>query len=122
MEWIIQEVAVADAAIALVAAVFRIVADRPPDLPRFVIDAECRPRGNADDAVKANSVFHHDIHHACAEHSAHGAALQDQARFHPCPASCDFVDFDILPMLSEYWFDESDKLQRWENILHGVFQ
>ena len=34
----------------------------------------------------------------------------------------DVVDFDILPMLSEYWFDESAKLQRWENILHGVFQ
>lgn len=32
------------------------------------------------------------------------------------------VDYDILPMLSEYWFDETDKLQRWENILHGVFQ
>ena len=32
------------------------------------------------------------------------------------------VDYDILPMLSEYWFDEADKLQRWENILHGVFQ
>lgn len=34
----------------------------------------------------------------------------------------DVVDFDILPMLSEYWFDETAKLQRWENILHGVFQ
>ena len=34
----------------------------------------------------------------------------------------DVVDFDILPMLSEYWFDENSKLQRWENILHGVFQ
>jgi len=32
------------------------------------------------------------------------------------------VDYDILPMLSEYWFDETAKLQRWENILHGVFQ
>jgi hypothetical protein len=32
------------------------------------------------------------------------------------------VDYDILPMLSEYWFDDSAKLQRWENILHGVFQ
>lgn len=32
------------------------------------------------------------------------------------------VDFDILPMLSEYWFDDADKLQYWENILHGVFQ
>lgn len=34
----------------------------------------------------------------------------------------DVVDFDILPMLGEYWFDESAKLQRWENILRGVFQ
>lgn len=32
------------------------------------------------------------------------------------------VDYDILPMLSEYWFDDAGKLQRWENILHGVFQ
>ena len=34
----------------------------------------------------------------------------------------DVVDYDILPMLSEYWFDDNAKLQRWENILHGVFQ
>ncbi len=32
------------------------------------------------------------------------------------------VDYDILPMLSEYWFDDIQKLQKWENILHGVFQ
>ena len=32
------------------------------------------------------------------------------------------VDYDILPMLSEYWFDGANKLQRWENILQGVFQ
>lgn len=32
------------------------------------------------------------------------------------------VDYDILPMLREYWFDETNKLQRWENILQGVFQ
>ncbi|WP_106763920.1 AAA family ATPase [Pseudoruminococcus massiliensis] len=32
------------------------------------------------------------------------------------------VDYDILPMLSEYWFDDPNKLQRWENILQGVFQ
>ncbi len=32
------------------------------------------------------------------------------------------VDYDILPMLSEYWFDDADKYRRWENILHGVFQ
>ena len=31
------------------------------------------------------------------------------------------VEFDILPMLSEYWFDEPTKLQRWENNLRGVF-
>lgn len=34
----------------------------------------------------------------------------------------DIVDFDILPMLSEYWFDDSTKLQHWENRLRGVFQ
>lgn len=32
------------------------------------------------------------------------------------------VDYDIIPMLSEYWFDDNAKLQRWENILQGVFQ
>lgn len=32
------------------------------------------------------------------------------------------VNYDILPMLSEYWFDDASKLQRWENILRGVFQ
>ena len=32
------------------------------------------------------------------------------------------VDYDILPMLSEYWFDDANKLQRWANILQGVFQ
>lgn len=32
------------------------------------------------------------------------------------------VDYDIIPMLREYWFDEADKLQRWENKLQGVFQ
>lgn len=31
------------------------------------------------------------------------------------------IEYDIIPMLSEYWFDESAKLQRWENILRGVF-
>jgi 5-methylcytosine-specific restriction protein B len=34
----------------------------------------------------------------------------------------DIVDYDIIPMLSEYWFDDTATLQRWENILHGVFQ
>ena len=32
------------------------------------------------------------------------------------------LDYDILPMLREYWFDNDSKLQRWENILQGVFQ
>lgn len=31
------------------------------------------------------------------------------------------VEFDILPMLSEYWFDEPTTLHRWENNLRGVF-
>ena len=32
------------------------------------------------------------------------------------------VDYDIVPMLQEYWFDDDSKVQRWDNILHGVFQ
>lgn len=32
------------------------------------------------------------------------------------------VNYDILPMLSEYWFDDDTKVQRWDHILHGVFQ
>ena len=27
-----------------------------------------------------------------------------------------------IKKLEEYWFDDLDKVQRWENILHGVFQ
>lgn len=32
------------------------------------------------------------------------------------------VDFDILPMLREYWFDDETKFRRWESLLQGVFQ
>lgn len=32
------------------------------------------------------------------------------------------VNYDILPMLSEYWFDDDTKVHRWDHILHGVFQ
>ena len=31
------------------------------------------------------------------------------------------VEFDIIPMLNEYWFDEPNKLKRWANNLRGVF-
>lgn len=34
----------------------------------------------------------------------------------------EIVNYDILPMLSEYWFDDNNKLQNWENILNGIFQ
>lgn len=32
------------------------------------------------------------------------------------------VDYDILPMLSEYWFDDENEFQRWKNVLQGMFQ
>lgn len=32
------------------------------------------------------------------------------------------VDYDILPMLGEYWFDDPNQLRSWENTLQGVFQ
>ena len=31
------------------------------------------------------------------------------------------IEYDILPMLEEYWFDEPAKIQKWQNILRGVF-
>lgn len=34
----------------------------------------------------------------------------------------DIVDFEILPMLEEYWFDDRARVERWEEILHGVFK
>lgn len=30
------------------------------------------------------------------------------------------VNYDILPMLAEYWFDDTDKLQNWKGELHEV--
>lgn len=31
------------------------------------------------------------------------------------------VEFDIIPMVNEYWFDDETKVRKWENILRGVF-
>jgi 5-methylcytosine-specific restriction protein B len=32
------------------------------------------------------------------------------------------VDYDIIPMIREYWFDDTSKVEDWENKLHEVFQ
>lgn len=32
------------------------------------------------------------------------------------------IDHDILPMLSEYWFDDPEKVAQWDQLLHGVLQ
>ena len=34
----------------------------------------------------------------------------------------DIVEFDIFPMLSEYWFDDEVNLNKWKDILYGVFE
>jgi len=31
------------------------------------------------------------------------------------------VEYEIIPMLNEYWFDDADKIRHWENVLRGVF-
>lgn len=31
------------------------------------------------------------------------------------------IQYDILPLLKEYWFDENDKVRYWEEQLRGVF-
>ena len=32
------------------------------------------------------------------------------------------VEYEILPMLREYWFDDASRIQKWENNLRGVLQ
>lgn len=34
----------------------------------------------------------------------------------------DVVDFDILPMLEEYWFDDPDKVEAWRSQLYGALE
>ena len=31
------------------------------------------------------------------------------------------VEFEILPTLREYWFDDLEKVKEWEQKLRGVF-
>ena len=33
----------------------------------------------------------------------------------------EIVDYDIIPMLNEYWFDDSDSVKKWSDLLSGVF-
>ena len=32
------------------------------------------------------------------------------------------VDYDILPMLAEYWFDDDGKVEDWDESFQGVFR
>ena len=32
------------------------------------------------------------------------------------------VNFDILPMLAEYWFDDEEQYEAWASRLNGVFE
>ncbi len=34
----------------------------------------------------------------------------------------DVIDFDVMPMLAEYWFDDADKVQSWHKKLHGILE
>lgn len=33
----------------------------------------------------------------------------------------EIIDYDIIPTLQEYWFDDKNKVQLWEQKLNGVF-
>ena len=32
------------------------------------------------------------------------------------------VDYDLMPMLEEYWFDDDVKVERWRGLLCGVVE
>ena len=34
---------------------------------------------------------------------------------------CSVVEYDIIPMLREYWFDDNDKADKWSAELRGIF-
>ena len=73
---------VAKAGIALIGAVFRVVADGAPDLVRLIVAAEHCTGRNADGTVQHDAVLHQHIQNAGGEHSAHGAAFQHKSSFH----------------------------------------
>ena len=34
---------------------------------------------------------------------------------------CEIVEYDIIPMIQEYWFDNKDKVEKWSKALIAVF-
>ena len=66
---------IAEAGVALVVAIFGVVADDAADLVRLEVAAEHCARRHADGAVGGEAVLHQDIQNACGEHPPHGTAL-----------------------------------------------
>ena len=31
------------------------------------------------------------------------------------------IEYDIVPMLNEYWFDDQENVKKWSDILNGAF-
>ena len=73
---------VAKAGVALVGAVFRVIADGAPDLVRLVVAAEHCPRRHTNGTVQLDVMLHQHIQYASGEHSAHSAAFQHKSCFH----------------------------------------
>ena len=73
---------IAKAGVALVIAVFRVVADGAPDLVRLVVAAEHCPRRHTNGTVQLDVMLHQHIQYASGEHSTHGAAFQHKSCFH----------------------------------------
>ena len=73
---------VAKAGVALIFAVFGVVADGAPDLVRLIVAAEHCTGRNADGTVQHDAVLHQHIQNTGGEHSAHGAAFQHKSSFH----------------------------------------
>lgn len=32
----------------------------------------------------------------------------------------EIIEYDVIPMLKEYWFDDSEKVEKWQNKFRGV--
>jgi 5-methylcytosine-specific restriction protein B len=56
--------------------------------------------------------------------SASDTAISAAGRRKPAPTNGCSLSWitTFFRCLQEYWFDDDSKVQRWDNILHGVFQ
>lgn len=84
-------------------------------------------KGHTEQNIKGNSKLIKDLNFEIAKDPSLGSGFCIGHSYFCGQDECtdewmqSVVEYDILPMLEEYWFDEPAKIQKWQNILRGVF-